>query len=101
MEYTKIKKYLAILFPIALFEIMFKNLKTISRIIVIAAIPLFVFTCIVDITLLFSSIVLWQRPTHWYFPFTGDVYLLMLDRVLLVLGIVISVVDTYKKYMDE
>ncbi len=91
------KKYLEILFPIALFEIVFKNLKNIGRLIVIAALPLFLFTCVVDITLLFGSIVLWQQPAHWYFPFTGDVYLLMLDRALLVLGVVLSISVNYKK----
>jgi hypothetical protein len=95
------KKYLAILFPIALLELVFKNLKNIGKLIVLAALPLFLFTCVVDITLLFGSIVLWQQPAHWYFPFTGDVYLLMLDRVLLVLGIVMSVVINYREIDDR
>ena len=91
------KKFLSILFPIALFEIMFKNLKTIGKIIMVAALPLFVLTCVVDIILLFGSIVLWEQPAHWYFPFTGDAHLLMLDRALLLLGVVISIAVNYKK----
>ncbi len=91
------KKYLSILFPIVIFKILFENLKAIGKIIMVAAIPLFAFTCIVDTTLLFWTIVLWKQPAHWYFPFTGDVYLLMLDRALLVLGVVLSVTANYKK----
>lgn len=97
MEYTKIKKYLAILFPIALFEIMFENLKAIGKIVMFAALPLFVLTCVVDIILLFGSIVLWEQPAHWYFPFTGNAHLLMLDRALLVLGVVLSVAVNCKE----
>jgi hypothetical protein len=91
------KKYLSILFPIVIFKILFKNLKTIGKIIMVAALPLFVLTCVVDIILLFGSIVLWKQPAHWYFPFTGDAHLLMLDRALLLLGVVISIAVNYKK----
>ena len=95
------KKYLSILFPIVIFKILFKNLKTIGKIIMVAALPLFVLTCVVDIILLFGSIVLWEQPAHWYFPFTGDAHLLMLDRALLVLGVVLSVVINYREIDDR
>lgn len=62
-------------------------------------IPFLIFYCFIWIILCLFCFFLWRMPEHIPLPFVGDT---IIDRVLLLIGIILSIMYHYdKRYKEE
>jgi len=63
---------------------------------VLLILPLLVVFILFNFFLIIGSFIFWQQPEYYYIPFNGNYMQNVFDRIMLIGGVLLSLINTYE-----